>query len=171
MMTAVPMLLRMIGTMPTAIVTSDLDAIVAETDVAAPPGRVFEALTDSAALMRWFKGESCPAKFWRMDARMGGTFGYATKGNVAVNGVDEFECHGEILEFDPPRLLVYTWIANWHIERQKATVVRWELTATAGGTHVKVTHSGLASEAASRAEYGGGWPGVLGNLKQFVENQ
>jgi hypothetical protein len=31
--------------MPTAIVTPDLDAIVSEIDIAAPPERVFRALT------------------------------------------------------------------------------------------------------------------------------
>jgi uncharacterized protein YndB with AHSA1/START domain len=161
----------MIATMPTTIVTSDLDAIVGEIDVSAPPERVFEALTDSSQLMRWFGSESCPAKFWRMDARKGGTYGYATKkGDFAVNGVDAFECHGEILEFDPPRLLVYTWIGNWHLDKEKPTIVRWELTPTAAGTRVKMTHRGLASEAASRDDYRGGWPGVLNSLKQFVEN-
>jgi len=28
--------------------------------------------------------------------------------------MSEFECHGEILELKPPRLLEYSWIANWH---------------------------------------------------------
>src|SRR5271154_543331 len=90
-------------------------------------------------------------------------------GNFVVNGVDEFKCHGEITEIDPPRLLVYTWISNWHLDTSRRTNVRWELTATDSGTHVKVTHSGLAEEAAARADYSGGWSGVVNNLKEFVE--
>jgi len=169
----VPMLLRLIATMPNAIVTPDIDAIVAEIDVAAPPGRVFQALTDSGELMRWFKGdEGCPVKLWRMDPRKGGKYGYAAqKGELTLNGVDELDCHGEILEFDPPRLLVYTWVANWHLDKQKPTIVRWELKATPSGTHVTVTHSGLASEVGARDGYRRGWPGVLSKLKQFVENE
>jgi uncharacterized protein YndB with AHSA1/START domain len=58
---------------------------------------------------------------------------------VVVNGVNEFECHGEILEFDPPRLLVYTWYGNWHVNKSLRTVVRWELTPDAAGTRVKRT--------------------------------
>jgi uncharacterized protein YndB with AHSA1/START domain len=90
---------------------------------------------------------------------------------VSVNGVSEFECHGEIMEYHPPRLLVYTWIANWHVDKQRKTVVRWELTPTASGTRVKVTHSGLAQEPAARKDYSGGWVGVVEGLKRFAEDQ
>ena len=37
--------------MPTAIVTPDLDAIVSEIHIAAPPERVFRALTDAVQQM------------------------------------------------------------------------------------------------------------------------
>jgi uncharacterized protein YndB with AHSA1/START domain len=106
-----------------------------------------------------------------MDPRVGGNYRYRTeKGSAAAGGGGEdFECHGEILEFEPPRLLVYTWFGNWHENRSLRTVVRWELAPQAGGTHVRVTHSGLAAEAAARKGYGGGWPGVLAQLKKFTE--
>jgi uncharacterized protein YndB with AHSA1/START domain len=146
------------------------DAIVSEVHIAAPPQRVFKALTDAQELQRWFSSAECPVKLWEMDARPGGRYRYATqKGTVLVNGVSEFECHGEILEIDPPRLLVYTWIANWHDDKSRRTVVRWELNPDAGGTHLKVTHSGLAAEHVARKDYSGGWPGVVAMLKQFVE--
>jgi uncharacterized protein YndB with AHSA1/START domain len=157
-------------TTATTIVTPDQDAVISEIDISAPPHRVFEALIDPDQLMCWFTDASCPVKFWRMDPRRGGSYSYATKkGKVEVNGVSEFECHGEITEIDPPRLLVYTWIANWHLDKERKTVVRWELTATATGTHVKVKHSGLAVDPASRKDYSGGWTGVVEKLKQFVE--
>jgi uncharacterized protein YndB with AHSA1/START domain len=156
--------------MPTTIVTPDLDAIVSEIDIAAPPDRVFQALTDSTQLVRWFTDASCPVKFWHMDARKGGSYSYATeKGNFEVNGVNEFKCHGEILEIDPPRLLVYTWVANWHADKQRKTIVCWELTPAGTGTHVKVTHSGLVQEQVARDDYRGGWPGVVEKLKAFAE--
>jgi uncharacterized protein YndB with AHSA1/START domain len=63
--------------MTTTIVTPDLDAIVAEFDIAAPPDRVFQALTDSTQLARWFTDASCPVKFWRIEARIGGSYSYA----------------------------------------------------------------------------------------------
>jgi uncharacterized protein YndB with AHSA1/START domain len=155
---------------PKAVITPDQDAIVSEIEIDAPPARVFKALTDAKELMVWFCDPACPIKFWNMDARPGGRYSYATsKGTIVVNGVDEFECHGEILEIDPPRLLVYTWIGNWHDDKQRKTVVRWELTPGGKGTRVKVTHSGLAQEPAARKDYSGGWPGVLEKLKKFAE--
>ncbi|MGB8010931.1 MAG: SRPBCC domain-containing protein [Terriglobales bacterium] len=153
-----------------SMITPDQNAVISEIDIAAPTARVFEALTNSAQLARWFNDTSCPIKFWRMDARLGGSYSYATeKGNFEVNGVSEFSCHGEIVEFDPPRLLAYTWFGNWHIDPAMKTLVRWELTPTASGTHVKVTHSGLAQDPAARKDYSGGWIGVVENLKRFAE--
>jgi uncharacterized protein YndB with AHSA1/START domain len=157
--------------MPTTIVTPDQDAIISEIEIAAPPALVFQALTDAGQLKSWFNDPSCPIHVWQMDARLGGRYNYSTeKGTAVVNGVSEFKCHGEIIEFDPPRLLVYTWIANWHDDTSRRTVVRWELTPKAGGTHVKVTHSGLASLPVARKDYSGGWPGVVEHLKKFVES-
>ena len=113
----------------TMIVTSDLDAVVSEIEISAPPARVFDALTKEDQLLSWFTDATCPVTFWQMEARKGGSYSYATeKGNFEINGVSEFECHGEILEFDPPRLLVYTWIGNWHLDKERKTIVRWELT-------------------------------------------
>jgi uncharacterized protein YndB with AHSA1/START domain len=86
-----------------------------------------------------------------------------------VNNVSEFECHGEITHYDPPRVLAYTWIGNWHDDPARRTLVRWDLTPTASGTHVKVTHSGLTQLPVARKDYSGGWPGVVEALKKFVE--
>jgi uncharacterized protein YndB with AHSA1/START domain len=156
--------------MPITIVAPDQDALITEIDIAAPMERVFKALTDADQLKRWFTNPSCPAKTWNMDARLGGKYDYAAgKGQLSVNGVTEFKCHGEIVEFEPPRLLAYTWISNWHDDKQRATTVRWELEARGKATHLKVTHSGLAQEKVARDDYRGGWPGVLQMLKEFAE--
>ncbi len=156
--------------MATATITPNQDAVVSEIQIAAPPERVFQALTDAAQLRRWFTNPSCPVHLWEMDARPGGRYHYTTeKGTVVVNNVSEFECHGEILEYDPPRLLAYTWIANWHDDKSRRTVVRWDLAPKSGGTQVKVTHSGLAQEPTARKDYNGGWPGVVEQLKKFIE--
>ena len=158
--------------MTTTIVTPDQDAIVSEIQISAPPERVFKAISDAGELERWFTSPECPVKFWKMDARLGGQYSYATeKGSIVVNGVNEFECHGEIVECDPPRLLVYTWIGNWHDDPRIRTVVRWELTPQINGTHVRVTHSGLSNLPVARKDYTGGWPGVVEQLKKFVERQ
>jgi uncharacterized protein YndB with AHSA1/START domain len=127
-------------------------------------------LTDPRQLRVWWDNEACPWRFFEMDARPGGTWKFATKqSTITVNGVSKFACSGEILEFDPPRLLAYTWIANWHDDKARKTVVRWELSPKDGGTLVKVTHSRLTQENVARKDYQGGWPGVVEQLKKFIE--
>jgi len=156
--------------MTTTIITPDQDAIIAEIHISAPPERVFQAISNADELARWFTSPECPVKSWRMDSRVGGRFSYVTKkGSIVVNGISEFECHGEIVECDPPHVLAYTWIANWHDDAIRRTLVRWELTPSAEGTHVRVTHSGLGSLPVARKDYSGGWPAVVEQLKKFVE--
>jgi uncharacterized protein YndB with AHSA1/START domain len=157
-------------TAATARITPDNDSVVAEVFIAAPPQRVFQALTDSAQLRLWWTSEECPTEFLEFEARPGGRWRYATQqSTLDVNGVSKFACDGEVMEFDPPRLLAYTWIANWHDDKSRPTVVRWELTPASDGTRVKVTHSGLVREPVARKDYNGGWPGLLEQLKKFTE--
>jgi uncharacterized protein YndB with AHSA1/START domain len=149
---------------------SDRDTIVADVYIAAPPERVFKALTDQGELVRWFTDANTPVHHWEIDARLGGRYRHVTdEGTAAVNNVRAFECHGEILEFNPPRLLFYTWIANWHAAKSRITVVRWDLMPEGGGTRVRVTHSGLENEDIALKDYSGGWPGVLRMLRAFTE--
>jgi len=162
------------ATGPTPLASRAIDdAIVSEIEIAAPPDRIFSALTDQAQLLRWWGEEGeCKASLWKMDPRPGGKWQFEATdptGKVVVNGVSQFKAHGEILEFSRPRLLVYTWIANWHDRPDAVTVVAWDLKPTAKGTLVKVTHSGLADLAIARKDYAGGWPGVVELLKRFVE--
>lgn len=157
----------------------DQDAVVSEIEIAAPPERVFQALTDQKQLFHWWgKEPSVELTVFEMDARKGGKYRYACTprsagdfGAVAEqmkkSKASAFECHGEVLEYDPPRLLVWSWIANWHEQPNHATTVRWELTRTATGTRVRVTHSGLRNEPISRKDYGQGWEGVLRLLEQY----
>ena len=148
----------------------DQDSIVSEIEIAAPPDRVFRALTDPKQQMVWWGAEpSCELRSFEMDARPGGRWGFQASDRTghAVNGVTEFEAHGEVLEVTPPIRLKYTWIANWHHDKSRVTEVLWELFPTPAGTRVKVTHSGLAQEAVARKDYAGGWPGVLQLLRNF----
>jgi len=146
------------------------DSVVAEIEIAAPPERVFQALTTGDELMRWWISPTCELETWKIDPRPGGRWQFKTgKSTRVINGVDTFEAHGEILEFSPPRMLVYTWIANWDDVPSQQTVVSWVLTRTKNGTHVKVTHSGLTKMPVARKDYAGGWIGVLDLLKKFTE--
>ncbi len=152
--------------MATTRITPDNDAVVAEIFIAAPPERVFEAISNSQQALQWGSSPEFQVTEWEMDARPGGKWHFVS---VETKQKGKFEHHGEVLEVDPPRLLVYTWFANWHETPSHKTVVRWELSRASGGTRLKVTHSGLAQLPAARKGYSEGWPGLLQRIKEFVE--
>jgi len=135
--------------MATAIVTNDQDAVTSEVLIAAPP---------------WVS-DHCQIENFSIDRKAGGRYIHDT---LRTNG-SKLHCEGEVLEYDPPHRLSYTWIADWHEDRSRRTVVLWELEPHAGGTRVTVTHSGLAQEPTARKEYNNGWPNVAEKLKAFVE--
>ncbi len=156
--------------MTSTTTTPAQDALVTEIEIAAPRERVFQALVDRKQVMGWWTSEQCQIESFTIEPRRGGRWSYASKhSTLNVNGAGQFSCDGEVLEYDPPRLLSYTWIANWHEHPEQRTVVRWGLETVKDGTRLKVTHSGLAELPNSRKDYAGGWPGVLQSLKRFVE--
>ena len=147
--------------MASTTVTPDQDTIVSEIDIAAPPERVFEAISDAKVVRR----RSPELSAFEMDTRVGGRWYLEMRPPQPYHGVSVIRHDGEILECVPPRLLAYTWTANFHKDPKGRSVVRWELTPTKSGTHVKVTHSGLVHEPEACKDYAGGWPGVLEALK------
>lgn len=155
--------------MATAKVSPDADAVVVEIQIDAPPDRVFQALIDPHQATQWWRNDAVSLEGFHLEPKVGGRWGYRT--DKVVDGVNKFQVHGEVLAYDPPRLLAYTWIANLHEDPARRTEVRWELTPVSGGTRVKLTHSGLAQEPKSRSGYSSGWPDLLNRLKKFAETQ
>jgi uncharacterized protein YndB with AHSA1/START domain len=139
------------------------DTIEQEIHIAAPPERVFAALTDPAQLRQWWAQEGMyQSKHWSIDLRRGGR--WRSDGTNQRDG-SGYEVHGEYLQVEPPRLLEYTWIPSW--AGSIKTVVRMELESTPGGTLLRLRHSGFTDPAQIKAH--SGWPQVLGWLQAFVE--
>ena len=65
-----------------------------------------------------------------------------------------FVIQGEYVKVEEPRVLEFTWAADW--DEGGPSLVRFDLEAIDGGTRVRLTHSGLAGEKA-RERYQG-WP-------------
>jgi uncharacterized protein YndB with AHSA1/START domain len=163
--------------MATATITPDQNAVIAEIFIAAPPARVFQAISDPAQLPKWW-GQSDLYRVTKstMDLRPGGKW---RSDGVGADG-NSFYVEGEYLEVDPPRLLVHTWIGSY--SGGLKTVVRWELEPTdvhglhasgpkkAGtGTLVRLRHEGFAGVPAQASSHGDGWKRVLGWLEGYVE--
>ncbi len=149
--------------MPGPKAASEADTLVNEIQIAAPPERVFQALTDPRQVVEWW-GEAglYRATEFQADLRVGGKWRIAGPDGRGGN----FEVVGEFLEVERPRLLVYSWIASWTGSAQ--TTVRWELEAAGQGTRVRIIHSGLAAHPELAKSYQG-WPRILVWLQARVE--
>lgn len=161
--------------MASATLTPDQDAVIAEIFIAAPPARVFQAISDPHQLPRWWGQEGLyRVTNATMDLRPGGK--WRSEGTGADGTA--FFVEGEYLEIEPPTRLVHTWFGSFHPQK---TVVRWELSPqtvntlypsgprkSGTGTLVRVTHEGFAGNVKSATEHGEGWKRVLGWLEAFV---
>jgi uncharacterized protein YndB with AHSA1/START domain len=152
-------------------VSPDGDAVITEIEIAAPPERVFQALTTRDQALKWGRSEMFEVTEWQMDPRVRGKWSYTARQREPAGGYkpERYDHHGEILEFDPPKLLVCMWFASYQEDPSHKTVVRWELMRIPSGTRVKVTHSGLAALPESRKGYAEGWPGLVDQIRKFVE--
>jgi uncharacterized protein YndB with AHSA1/START domain len=140
--------------------------MVSEIQIAAPPERVFHALTDPQQVVQWWGGQGAGATFrcteFAADLRVGGNWrsvGVTSEGH-------RFETTGQYLEVDSPRLLVQTWVSSWTGDIQ--TTVRWELEPTSHDTLLRIRHSGLAAHPELANSYRG-WPGILGWIQRLLE--
>ncbi|MBZ5682374.1 MAG: SRPBCC domain-containing protein [Acidobacteriia bacterium] len=164
--------------MATVAITPDQNAVFGEIFIAAPPARVFEALTDPVQLPKWWGQEGTyRITEWKADLRPGGKWSSV---GARADGT-AFRVDGEYLELDPPRLLVHTWIASW--SGPLKTVVRWELEPhtvhglhpsgprkACTGTLVKVRQEGFAGSPPELAiGHGEGWKRILGWLLGYLE--
>lgn len=119
--------------------------------IKAPRERVFALLTDVAHLPRWMPVVS-------FEARLGGRFEMVK---------DEWTAEGEVIEFEPPRAVAFTW--DWRNQPLGArTVVRFELEEDGPETVVRLTHTGF-SEQAQQESHGAGWEHYAGRLKTIAE--
>jgi|SRR5271166_2986046 len=163
--------------MATATITPDQNAVIAEIFIAAPPARVFQAISDPTQLPRWWGQDGLyHVTKSTMDVRPGGKW----RSEGAGADGKAFYVEGEYLEVDPPKRLVHTWASSYDTAK---TIVRWELepqTVSAlhsrgprkagTGTLVRVTQEGFTGNAESAKSHGEGWKRVLGWLEAFVES-
>ena len=151
--------------MATIAISHDQDAIQGEVQIAAPPERVFQALTDPRQLMHWWGQKGMYHHTgWRADVRPGGQ--WRSDGVSDVDG-SPYHVSGEYAEVDPPRLLSFTWTASWM--SSSTTLVRWELEPVDGGTLVRLRHSGFAGAPAQTQNHYQGWIHVIAWMQAFVE--
>jgi uncharacterized protein YndB with AHSA1/START domain len=137
--------------------------IVASVEVEASPEAVFRAISSDEICQWWGSDDSYRVVNWVGDVRPGGKWQADTR---SADGSREMIVRGEFLTVDPPRVLIHTWLPSW--DGSVETTVRYELTPTANGTRVDVTHSGFI-EAAAQRDHAEGWKRVLGWLREHFQ--
>lgn len=130
-------------------------------ELAFPQSRdeVWRALTDRATLAEWMY----PNDF---EARIGHRFTFHVPPNPKVKFAG-LVVHCEVLTCDPPRELVFTWVAG-----EIDTRVAYRLEADGNGTKMHFEQSGfdIANENAHRgAAYG--WAMMLGKLTTLLAKE
>ena len=120
-----------------------------EIDIDAPPERVFRALLDPAQMRVWMNAPAPEADAERQRYSYGWTRG------------DEATEVGPVrlLELIPDRLLVHDW--QWPGE--PLGQVRWELTPSSGGTHLRLVHTESVDITHSL-----GWSDALLGIQRLV---
>src|SRR5262245_53729385 len=123
--------------------TQTNDAIIKEIVIHAPAERIFEALTDPQQRVKWWGIEGrFQATHMESDLRPGGT--WVMRG-TGMEG-KPFTVQGEYRSIERPRVLEFTWLADWRAEAPP-TLVRFDLDEKDGATMVRLTHSGFTSES------------------------
>jgi len=148
---------------PRSVADVTAGVIHASVEIAAPPERVFRALTDGSEVVRWWGSpDTYRLEQFTADLRVGGQ--WRSRG-VAVDG-KPFQATGQFLEVDPPRLLVQTWIPDW--EPGLETRLTYRLDAIPGGTRLTLRHEGFGAHRAAFEGHTRGWERVLGMLYGYL---
>jgi uncharacterized protein YndB with AHSA1/START domain len=146
-----------------AIADVNRGMLLATIDIAAPPERVFRAVTSEELTRWWGDAETYRTTRWTGDVRTGGS--WRTEG-IGRDG-KPFAVHGEFLEVEPPRKLVQTWNYDWD-KGASTTTITWRFDTIPGGTRVVVRHEGFGEAHDACASHASGWERVLGWLAGFT---
>jgi uncharacterized protein YndB with AHSA1/START domain len=135
--------------------------ILATVEIAAPPERVFRALTSKEIVDWWVRPGVFDTREWTGDLRVGGGWratGMGSRGPYALEG--------EFLEIDPPRKLVHTW-RTVGAPAPPTTVTYLLEELDAGGTRITLRHTGFGAREATTGVCLG-WETSFERLAEFL---
>jgi uncharacterized protein YndB with AHSA1/START domain len=125
-----------------------------ERRLAHPPEKVFRAISDPAELQHWF-----PAAV-ETELRPGAPITFT------FQDMDADAPGGEVVEVEPPKLLVYTWGDD---------VLRWEIVPEEHGCRLFFSHTlapdGMSGGLPGSARNAAGWDICLGALAARLDDE
>jgi uncharacterized protein YndB with AHSA1/START domain len=128
--------------------------------IRAPREKVWDAVTRPEFTRRYFFGSE-PASTWKPGDRL-----LWTEHGTGRDLVD-----GEIIECEPPRRLVHTWLVRYDesLTAEGASRVTWEFEEEGGVTKLTAVHDQFPAGSKVYDNVAGGWMFVLSGLKTLVE--
>lgn len=122
--------------------------------------QVWQAITETEFRRQYFYGSTIESTF-----RPG-----APLRSRGPNG--ELWGDDEVIECDPPRVLVHTWRSLWDSDAadEPASRVTWRLEESDDGlTKLTVVHDELGASPATSRGVSGGWAFIISGLKTVLE--
>jgi len=130
--------------------------------------RLFQALTNPAALEKWFAiGEGFTTPIAEVDLRTGGRY---RLGMQPPDGTPVLIVGGVYQLIQPPDKLIFTWAWEAAGRDEPETLVTIELFDLGDETRVILTHEQFLTPAA-RDQHGEGWQGCFNRLAMAIENE
>jgi uncharacterized protein YndB with AHSA1/START domain len=135
--------------------------------IKARPSIVFDALTTAEGISGWWGPNDVPVVLAQVEPKVGGAY------RVRFRTLDgrEHEAYGTFLELAAPRRVVMSWnyaLGGEADEHGRTSRIEIDLMPFDGGTHLRFTHSDLASDA-SELSHSWGWTGSLDKLVRYAE--
>ena len=151
------------GSETSVVVTGDKEKgiVTGYADIAAPPERVFRALSTTEQEKWWGQGPYRTHDY-SIDLRPGGKWSCKAtnpKGETMTVG-------GEYITVDPPRVLEYTWVPSW--DNFQESRVRFEIEPTSFGSRVNLVHTGFEGREEMATTHAQGWTLVLNWLAGYI---
>jgi uncharacterized protein YndB with AHSA1/START domain len=126
--------------------------------IASTPEKVFKALTDTDATAKFWFGNAATS-----DRTVGSPVTFHREGKLILKG--------EVLEYDPPRRLCYTFLPqhDGFFSETHASRVVLDIEQQKDQVKLTVTHDDFAEGSKVFESISNGWPLVLSSLKSYLE--
>lgn len=145
---------------------TDGETILATTDVAATPERVFRALTTSETERWWGAPETYRVTNWQSALQAGGAWSLVV---VTPDG-GKFPAGGTYLDVDAPHRVVHTRHYDFDYPElgRRDTTVTYRIDPISTGSRITVRHDGFAGLRVAADHHADGWVGFLDYLANYL---